>query len=123
MRTQRVLLGQLVIDRELPIDLFAEVPFAEAGKNVAVLKDRLAYLLDARFRPSDPLPPKNHGLTVEEVAESLHCRCRTVLRMIRRGDLHPVSDEDGELYFDPEEIAGVRSVPIYPKLSLLMPPK
>jgi len=123
MRTQRVLLGQLVIDKELPIDLFAEVPFAKAGKNVAVLKDRLAYLLDARFRPSDPLPPNNHGLTVEDVAGLLHCRCLAVVRMIRRGDLHPVSDEDGELYFDPEEIASVRRVPINPKLSLLIPPK
>ncbi len=123
MRTQRVLLGQLIIDTELPIDLFAEVPSGEASEKVASLKDRLAFLLDARFHPSDPLPPPHLGSTVEDVAELLHCRCRTVLRMVKQGQLHPFSDEDGELYFDREEVAKIAHVPLSPTLSRLVPPK
>jgi hypothetical protein len=123
MRTQRVLLGQLVIDRELPIDLFAEVPSSEASEAVASLKDRLAFLLDARFHPSDPLPPPRLGPTVEDVAEMLQCRCRTVLRMVRQGQHHPSADEDGELYFDRAEVARIVHVPLSPKLSRLVPPK
>jgi excisionase family DNA binding protein len=121
MRTRRVLLGELVIGSEPAIELRAELPCREASKKAAVLKDRLAYLLDTRFRPAEPEPPETPGLTVEEVAESLHCRCRTVLQMIRRGKLHPVSDEDGELYFDPAEVANVTHVPINSGLSRLVP--
>ncbi len=117
MRTQRVLLGQLVIDREPSIDLYAELPSAEARKKSAALKDRLAYLLDTRFRPAEPEPAPKLKLTVEDVAGALHCRCRTVLRMTKRGELHPVSDEDGELYFDPAEVESVKHVPISPTLS------
>ncbi len=121
MRTQRVLLGQLVIERELPIDLFAEVPSSEASEKVAALKDRLAFLLDARFQPSDQLPPPRVAPTVEDVAELLHCRCRTVLRMVKQGQLHPLSDEDGELYFDREEVAKIAHVPLGPTVSRLVP--
>ena len=58
MRTRWVLLGELVIDTEPPIELRAELASTEAGKKAAVLKDRLAYLLDTRFRPADPEPLK-----------------------------------------------------------------
>jgi hypothetical protein len=123
MRTQRVLLGELVVDREMPIELRAELPLAEVSEKAAVLKGRLVYLLDTRFRPSDPELPSRYGLTVEDVAESLHCRCRTVLRMIKSGQLHPLNDDDGEFYFDPAEIAGITHVPINPSLSRLVPPR
>jgi len=123
MRTQRVLLGELVIDREPPIELRAELSCADAGEKAAVLKDRLAFLLDTRFRPAAPEPVARPGLTVEDVAASLHCRCRTVLQMIRRGKLHPISDEDGELYFDREEVAKIAHIPISPKLSRIVPRK
>ncbi len=122
MRTQRVLLGQLVIEKEPPIDLFAKLPSAEAGKKAALLKDRLAFLLDTRFQPSDPHPLQSPGLTVEDVADSLHCRCRTVLRMIKCGELHPFSDEDGELYFDPKEVENITHVPLSTTVSRLVPP-
>ena len=46
--------GELVIDTEPPIELRAELASTEAGKKAAVLKDRLAYLLDTRFRPAIP---------------------------------------------------------------------
>jgi len=123
MRTQRVLLGQLVFDREPPIDLFVELPSEEVRTKSVVLKDRLAELLNTRFQPSDPLPPPRLGPTVEDVAALLHCRCRTVLRMIEHGQLHPFSDEDGELYFDREEVAKIAHIPLSPKLSRLIPRK
>jgi hypothetical protein len=122
MRTQRVLLGELVIDKEPPIELRAELSSAEAIEKAAILKDRLAYLLDTRFRPADPELPVRRGFTIEEVAESLNCRCRTVLRMAKSGELHPLSDENGEVYFDPADIPGI-AVPIDPSLSRLVPPR
>jgi hypothetical protein len=72
----------------------------------------LANLLDTRFHPSEPKPPC-HGLTVEDVAVLLHCRSKTVLQMVREGKLHPFDDDrDGELYFNPEEIAIIAHIPI-----------
>ncbi len=103
--SQRVFIGELVIDLELPIELYVELPRDRARIEAAVLKDRLTFLLDTRFRPSDPLPPeKNRADVGQKWAELLQCRCRTVLSMITRGDLHPVSDEDGELYFERAEM-------------------
>lgn len=120
MHTRQVLLGELIIDDESRIEVQASIRSAEVARKVAVLKDRLAYLLDTRFRPAVPEPEKSSRLTVEEVAESLHCHCRTVLQLIRQGELHPIG-EDGELYFDPDDVAKVTQVQINPKLSRLVP--
>jgi hypothetical protein len=108
--------------KEPPIQLRVELPCAEVGKKSAVLKDRLAYLLDTRFRPANAEPLQKPKLTVTNVAELLHCRCVTVLLMIKRGQLHPFNGDDDELYFDPEEVAGVRHVPLNRILSRLIPP-
>ena len=59
-------------------------------------------------------------LSIEQVTTALGCRCRTVLRMMRRGDLHYVT-VGGELYFDPKEIAPVRYFPIGGKICRLVP--
>lgn len=123
MRTQRVLLGAMVIDREPPIELYTNLRASEVAKKSAMLKDRLAYLLDTRFLPADPEPHPKPGLTVEEVADLLHCRCRTVLRMIKRGDLQPSSNEDGEVYFDRKEVESIKHVPASPILFRLIPPR
>jgi hypothetical protein len=121
MRIQRVLLGELVIDGESPIELRAELPSAEVREKAAVLKDRLAYLLDTRFRPADPEPFPLHDLTVEDVAGLLHCSCRIVLQMVKRGKLHPFSDENGEPYFQREEVALVAHLPLGHGLSRIVP--
>jgi hypothetical protein len=54
MDTQSVLLGEIVLGNEPRIKLYADtaVPLSRAG--IAGLKDKLAFLLDSRFRPSDP---------------------------------------------------------------------
>ena len=110
MRSQRVLLGELIIDKEPPIELYAELPSADAHKKCAALKDRLAYLLDTRFRPSAPTASPFPGMTVEEVAQELRCPCLTVLRLVRRGKLHPIhQNDDSEPYFDREEVADIKA--------------
>ena len=112
-----MLLGELVIDKEPPIELYVELPRDQVVKKAAAMKDRLAFLLDTRFRPSDPEPPNSTDLTVEEVAELFHCRVGTVLRMIRRGHLHPRTGDDGESYFDRAEVERVNRAPLSAKLS------
>jgi hypothetical protein len=122
MRKQRVRLGQMVIAGEAPIDLFADLPCDSLQTKVAALKDRLAYILDTRFRPVDPGLSGLPGLTVEQVAEKLNCRCVMVLRMVKRGQLHPfVEGDDSEPYFDPVEVAGIKAVPPGTILSRLIP--
>jgi hypothetical protein len=110
MDKQSVLIGEVILDQEPRIALYAETEIPLSPEGIAVLKDKLANLLDTRFRPPGPLP--RFGLTVEDVAALLHCRCRTVLRMIKQGQLHPISDEDGELYFDREEVAKIAHIPL-----------
>lgn len=63
------------------------------------------------------------GPTVADVAALLHCRCAAVLWMIKRGELHPISDEDGELYFDREEVAKLAHIPLSSTVSRLIPRK
>ena len=117
MRTQSVVIGEIVID-DRSVTLRAEVPASTSREWVALLKYKLAYLLDTRFRPATS--PRER-LSLEEVAERLHCRCRTVLRMIRRGDLHPVTGDDGELYFDPVEVDIITRVPLGDIVTRLIP--
>jgi hypothetical protein len=123
MRKRRLLLGQMVIDTETPIELFVELPIADTTEKAAVLKDRLACLLDTRFRPSNPEPLKPSRLIVEEVASLLSCHCRTVLWLVKRGDLHPTIGEDGELYFDRAEVANVSHVPSNNSVYRIFPKK
>jgi len=109
MLRQWVVLGELVIDKDAPIELHVELPAADARAKSAALKDRLAFLLDTRFRPAGPMSLEEARLSVVEVAKLLRCRCVGVKKMIGRGRLHPISDEDGELYFDRAEVESVRT--------------
>jgi hypothetical protein len=109
------------MDMDPPIELHVELPCAEAREKSDVLKERLVNLLSTRFRPACPESAPRYGLTVEAVAELLHCRCETIFEMIKRGNLHPLSDEDGELHFDPAEIASVTHIRIGARLSRLVP--
>jgi hypothetical protein len=113
MAKRRVWLGQIILDKEPPINLFAELPLETVAKKAAYLKERLAFLLDIRFSGA---PPESQRLTFEEVAQTLHCSGRTVLRMIERDRLHPL-EENGEIYFERFEIEHVRHFPI----SLILP--
>jgi hypothetical protein len=43
--------------------------------------------------------------------------------MIKRGELHPISDEDGELYLDRAEVESIRHVRLSRTPSRIVPPK
>ena len=63
------------------------------------LKQTLAGLLDTRFKTCDSeeqKAPPDALITIDEVLESWHCHRVTVLRLMRRGLLHPLTFE-GEL--------------------------
>ncbi len=105
MRTQSVCIGEIVIDAE-PITLRAEISGKTSPARIALLKYKLAYLLDTRFRPSPP--PAGTEMTIDEVTALWHCHRVTVLRRMKSGELHAVSDEDGELRFDRAEVARLK---------------
>jgi len=51
----------------------------------------------------------------------LHCRCLTVLKMVRQRRLFPISTEGGEMYFRREEVAKIAHIPIGLGLSRIVP--
>ena len=54
-------------------------------------------------------------MTVDEVTELFRCHRITVLRLIKRGQLHPV-EIDGDLRFDRAEVLRLknRKIAVYP---------
>jgi hypothetical protein len=54
MDTQSVLLGEIVLGDEPRIKLYADTPLPSSRAEIVILKDKLAFLLDSRFHPSDP---------------------------------------------------------------------
>lgn len=121
MDKQAVLIGEIILSQEPRITLYAESPIPVSREGIAILKDKLVNLLDTRFRPAQPEPLPFPGLTVEEVAGLLRCRCLTVLKMVRQGKLFPISTEDGEMYFSREEVAKIAHIPIGQGLSRIVP--
>ena len=106
MDKQTVLIGEIVLGSE-SIVLRAEVTGKLPSAGIALLKYKLAYLLDTRFRPASPEPTSE--MTLEEVVVFWKCHRVTVLRRVETGDLHPVTDEDGELRFDRAEVEKLAS--------------
>ncbi len=51
-------------------------------------------------------------LTVADVADWLGCSSSNVEQMVKLSRLHPVSDEDGELYFEAAEVRSIKCIPI-----------
>ena len=96
MDKQAVLLGEIILNQEPRIALYAESQISASPERIAVLKDKLATLLDSRFRPSEPEALSLPGLTIEDVAALLHCRCLTVLKMVRQGKLFPSTPKTGK---------------------------
>ena len=111
MGKRSMLIGEIILNQEPRIVLYAETEIPLSPEGIKLLKDGLANQFDVRFRPFDPGPLPRYSLTVEDVAALLHHSCQSVLRMIDQGRLHPISDEDGELYFDREEVAKLAHLP------------
>ena len=100
MSKQQVLIGEILLDGE-PLSLRVEVGEPVSRARSAILKYKLAYLLDTRFRPAAPEPSKEMGL--DEVMALWGCHRVTVLRRLERGELHPI-DKGGDLRFDRAEV-------------------
>ena len=101
MDTQSVLIGQIVLGNEPRISLYAETPVPLSREGIATLKDKLATILDSRFRASDP--PCREEMSIAEVAARWHCRAATVLRRIRTGELHPI-ERNNDVFFRRSEV-------------------
>jgi hypothetical protein len=113
MGRQPVLIGDVILNHEPSITLYAEAEIPPSQEGIALLKDKLANLPDSRFAPSDPTPA-HRTLKIGEVIETWHCYRATVVRLIREGQLHPIK-VDGELQFDRLEVISLaRSVPERP---------
>jgi hypothetical protein len=119
MGKQAVLIGEIILDQKPRVTLYAETQIPVSPEGIAVLKDKLVYLLDTRFEPAEP-EPLRLGLTVEDVAGLLHCRCLTVLKVVKQGKVFPISIEDGEMYFNREEIAKIAHIPLSPNVSRIV---
>jgi hypothetical protein len=66
-----------------------------------------------------PIPNRSEAqVTVVGVADWLRGRCVSVLRMMRRGELRALSDEDGKSHFDRAKVVGRRS----PAIITISPP-
>jgi hypothetical protein len=105
MHTQSVFVGEVVLDQERRIDLYAtsEMPFSKSS--VAVLKAKLEFLLNSRFRTA--LDPRNRFLQVDEIAKRWRSTPARVARMVRNGGLHPIIVINDEAFFDPAAVARV----------------
>ena len=112
MRTQRICLGELVFDGEPPIWLHADLPILRISENSAALQQSLRELLGHHFRPADRHSSKDVKLTVADVADWLGCTSFKVQQMVKLSRLHPVSDEDGERYFEAAEVRRIKCIPI-----------
>jgi hypothetical protein len=103
MDRQSVRIGEIVLDKEPRIALYAEsrIPLSNAG--IAVLKNKMAFLLDSHFRASD----RDHRyVSMAAVEERWNCSATTIARLVRRGRLHPMVLND-EAFFDRDEVARV----------------
>jgi hypothetical protein len=100
METQSVVIGEIVLDpTSAPLRVETSEPLSTA--RIALLKYKLAFLLDSRFRPAAPEP--SDEMTLDEVLALWKCRRVTVLRRMKAGELHAI-ERDGQMRFDRTEI-------------------
>jgi hypothetical protein len=118
--TRPVCIGELIVDGQTSIGLLAELPGSEVCEKAALLQESLAQLLGSRFRPANPASFPKPKFTLSDVADWLDCSAASVQRMVELRRLHPVSDEDGELYFDRAEIQSLKRISINQKVAKII---
>jgi hypothetical protein len=100
MDTQSVLIGEILFDGEsIPLRVEAVAPASPA--RIALLKYKLSFLLDTRFKAAPP--PETNEMTLEEVLKRWKCHRAAVSRRIKAGELRPI-ERDGDLRFSREEV-------------------
>jgi hypothetical protein len=100
MDERDVILGEIILDRE-SIVLHAEMVGPMIPARIALLKYKLAFILDTRFKPAPP--PESQEMTVEELTARWKCPTTIILRRIQAGELHPI-ERGGEMRFDRDEV-------------------
>ena len=111
MTKQLVHIGEVVLDSEPQISLYADAQLPISEQGFEILKEKLAVSFDVRFHPAEAAESPRRTLSIGEVIETWHCYRATVLRMIREGKLHPIN-VGGELRFDRLEVITLaRDVP------------
>jgi len=100
MNERNVVLGEIVLNGE-SIALRAEIAGPIIPARVELIKYKLAYLLDTRFKPAPP--PERKEMTIDELTARWKCHRVTILRRIQMGDLHPIG-RGRAMRFDREEI-------------------
>jgi len=100
MDERNVVLGEIVLDRE-SIVLHAEMAGPMIPARIALIKYKLAFILDTRFKPAPP--PESKEMTIDELTVRWKCHSTIILRRIEAGELHPI-ERDGEMLFDREEV-------------------
>jgi hypothetical protein len=115
MTKRQVHIGEVVLDSEPQISLYADSPLPISEHGIQILKERIKVSFEIHFRPAEPeLLPPHRALTIGEVIETWHCYRATVIRMIREGKLHPI-EIGNECRFDRLEVISLaRDVPERP---------
>ena len=120
------LLGTLELQNEPPILLCAYSQKNKDARHEASLRRRLLDLLDGPFHPLSTAMEESTRcrlISVDELLALWGCHRITVLRLIKRGQLHPIGPPD-EMYFDRAEVDGIRNrrIAVYPHLTLARRP-
>ena len=121
VRRQFVLLGTVHPKSEFALPVYAKC-LTETEKQAAIsLKAKLALLLDKQFRPAEISKSRlpSSLMHVDEVLVLWACHRITVLRLIKRGQLHPIEVDD-EMFFERSEVVGLanRKIAAFPHLTV-----
>lgn len=126
MMKRLTLVGTLELPDEPPILLCTYGGSSTAAAR-AGLESKLQALIDGSFHPvsrgkaTERLSPL---MTLNEVLILWQCHRITILRLIRRGRLHPIGALDA-MYFERAEVMkiGNRRIAVYPHLTLAKRPR
>lgn len=108
MDERKVVLGEIALNGESVV-LRAEIAGPIVPARVELIKYKLAYLLDTRFKPAPPA--QNKEMAVDKLTARRKSRRVTILRRIEVGELNPIQRRGG-IRFDREEVERLRA-PVY----------
>ena len=126
MTKQLRLVGTVNLDDEPPV-LLCTYDRRKTGAAIADLERKLLDLIDGSFRPAHrgkPGPNTCPLMSLKEVLALWRCHRVTVLRLIKRGLLHPIHEIE-PMYFERSEVlkVGNRRIAVYPHLTISRRPR
>jgi len=124
MTKRLTLLGTVDLQGEPPV-LLCTYGNRKNAAAIAGLERKLFDLIDGPFHPASGQsdPGSSALMTLNDVLALWHCHRITVLRLIKRGLLHPIGDID-PIYFERSEVmkVGNRRIASYPHLTITRRP-